>query len=242
MKRSPFSAFPTSGLEFLRSLKRHNNREWFQRNKGIYEQSVKQPMENLISALAEDFQKFAPEMLASPKASAYRIYRDTRFSKDKSPYKTHVAAVFPRAGLGKHEGAGFYLHIAPSELLIGGGLYMPLPEELNAVRQRIGADPTSLFKILKNRQFKKLFQTIGGEQLSRVPRGFPADHPAADYLRHKQFLVSRTFPATEAVKPSFYPLVVETFRAMVPFVRFLNDPIIQKRKVRERQDALLSGR
>src|SRR5262249_10844565 len=161
-------------------------REWFQEHKSIYENSLKRPMENLISALAEDFQKFAPEMIASPKASAYRIYRDTRFSKDKSPYKTHVAAVFPRSGLGKHEGAGFYLHIAPSELLIGGGLYMPLPEELNVVRQKIGSDSVSFFKILRNQKFKKLFQTIGGEQLSRVPRGFAADHPAADYLRHKQ--------------------------------------------------------
>src|ERR1051326_6139301 len=129
MKQKAFSAFPKEGLQFLRSLKRNNNREWFPEHKGIYEQYVRLPMTDLIAALAEDFPKFAPEMVASTKVSAYRIYRDTRFSKNKAPYKTHVAAVFPRADLDKHEGAGFYLHIAPSEVLVGGGLYMPVPDE-----------------------------------------------------------------------------------------------------------------
>src|SRR2546422_10517432 len=160
MKQGAFAAFPEQGLQFLRSLKRNNNREWFQRHKGIYEQHVKQPMTDLIDVLAAEFQQFAPEMLASPKVSAYRIYRDTRFSKNKSPYKTHVAAVFPRSGLGKHEGAGFYLHIDPAELLIGGGLYMPLPEDLNAVRSHIAENSKSFLKIVDGRQFRKLFGTI----------------------------------------------------------------------------------
>src|SRR5262244_2590321 len=155
-----FAAFPKEGLQFLRTLKRNNNREWFQEHKSIYDNSVKQPMLNLIDALAIEFQKFAPEMVASPKVSAYRIYRDTRFSNDKSPYKTHIAAVFPRLGLGKHEGAGFYLHINPSELLIGGGLYMPLPEDLSSVRQKISDDAESFLKIVTNRQFRRMFGTV----------------------------------------------------------------------------------
>ena len=167
MKPRAFSAFPKEGVQFLRRLTRNNNREWFQEHKTIYEEFVKRPMMELIEAMAIAFQKFAPEMIASPKVSAYRIYRDTRFSKDKSPYKTHVAAVFPRAGLGKHEGAAFYLHIAPSELLIGGGLYMPMPEELNAVRQRIAAGSASFLKIVRNPGFRKLFDNVGGEQLTR---------------------------------------------------------------------------
>src|SRR6267142_1031924 len=130
MKKEALPTFPKEGLQFLRSLKRNNNREWFQKHKSIYETHVKGPIENVVSAIAVDFDRFAPEMVASSRVSVYRIYRDTRFSKDKSPYKTHVAAVFPRAGLSKHEGAGFYVHIATTELLIGGGLYMPLPEEL----------------------------------------------------------------------------------------------------------------
>src|SRR6185436_5062546 len=152
MKRPASLLFPSEGLQFLRSLKRNNNREWFQEHKGIYEEYVKRPMTQLISALAEDFREFAPEMIASPKVSAYRIYRDTRFSRDKSPYKTHVAASFPRTGLEKHEGASFYLHIAPSELLIGGGLYMPLPEHLNVVRQAIADDSRTFLKIIGDRQ------------------------------------------------------------------------------------------
>ena len=239
MKQTPFSAFPTEGLKFLRSLKRHNNREWFQKHKDIYEHSIKGPMEDLISALAGDFARFAPEMVATPKASAYRIYRDTRFSKDKSPYKTHVAAIFPREGLSKHEGAGFYLHISPSELLIAGGLYMPMPEDLNAVRRRIAEDPASLRKVIGAAQFKRLFGSVDGERLSRVPKGFSADHPAADYLKFKQYLVARTLPATAATAPSFYRTVVETFRGMAAFIRFLNDPIVRARKVRGRQEAML---
>src|SRR5438093_9222180 len=125
-------------------------------------------MTDLISALAEEFQEFAPAMVASPTVSAYRIYRDTRFSRDKSPYKTYIAAVFPRAGLGKHEGAGFYLHISPSELLVGGGLYMPSPEDLNAVRQKIADDPVSFRQIVDSRQFRKLFESVDGERLTRV--------------------------------------------------------------------------
>src|SRR5215510_3993847 len=137
MAKGASLAFPKEGLRFLRSLKRNNNRHWFQTYKSVYEQSVKRPMTDLINALADDFQKFAPEMIASPKVSAYRIYRDTRFSNDKSPYKTHTAAVFPRTGLDKHEGAGLYLHIGPSDIFVGGGLYMPLPEDLSIVRQKI---------------------------------------------------------------------------------------------------------
>ena len=198
-------------------------------------------MADLIGALSEKFQQFAPEMLASSKVSAYRIHRDTRFSKDKSPYKTHVAAVFPRSGLGKHEGAGFYFHIAPSELLVGGGLYMPLPEDLNAVRRRIADDPESFLKIVHNRQFQKLFGKVDGEKLIRVPRGFPAEHPAADYLKYKQFLAGRTFPPAVSTTPAFYKVVVETFRRMLPFIRFLNDPIVRARRTRERQEAFLRG-
>src|SRR5438552_12854221 len=179
-------------------------------------------------------------MISSPKASAYRIHRDTRFSKDKSPYKTHVAAVFPRSSLGKHEGAGFYLHIAPTEVLIGGGLYMPLPEDLAAVREHIATNAKSFLGIVNSRQFRKLFGTLGGEQLARVPRGFSPDHPAADYLRHKQFLAARNFEASVATTSGFGKLVVETFIGMLPLVRFLNEPIVRARRTRERQEALLS--
>jgi uncharacterized protein (TIGR02453 family) len=240
MKRSTFSAFPPEGLQFLRALKRNNNREWFQEHKYIYESHVKRPINELIEAIGVELKSFAPEMVASPKVSAYRIHRDTRFSRDKTPYKTHVAAVFPRAGLGKHEGAGFYLQVAPSELLIGGGLYMPFPEDLQAVRTHIAENFEDLAAIVKRPGFRKLFGSIQGEQLSRVPRGFNSDHPAAEYLRHKQFLVARSFDGRVATTGQFFKLVIETFRGMSAFVRFLNQPIVAELRVRERQQALLA--
>ncbi|PYS51127.1 MAG: TIGR02453 family protein [Acidobacteria bacterium] len=239
MKKGIFPGLPKEGLQFLRSLKRNNNREWFQKHMSIYETRVRQPMECLVTAMATEFEQFAPEMVASPKVSAYRIYRDIRFSKDKSPYKTHVAAVFPRSGLGKHEGAGYYLHLAPTELLIGGGLYMPLPEDLNAVRNHIAENAKAFVRIVEGRPFRRLFGSLGGEQLRRVPRGFSPDHAVAKYLRYKQFLASRTFDPDVATTAGFYKLVVETFRAMLPFIRFLNEPLIQARQVRDRQEALL---
>ena len=239
MKRQSFSAFPKEGLQFLRLLKRNNNREWFQQHKGIYESHVKAPIYNLIETLGRDFQTFAPEFVASPKVSAYRIHRDTRFAKDKSPYKTHVAAVFPHAGLGKHEGAALYLHIAPSELFVGGGLYMPLPEDLQVLRNHIAENPKGLQRIVQAPAFRRMFGSIEGDRLTRVPRGFPADHPAAEYLRYKQFLASRSLEAEIVTSPRFYKVVVETFRGMLPFIRFLNEPIVAARRTRERQQALM---
>jgi len=240
MEQRVFSAFPKEGLHFLQSLKRNNNREWFQKHKSIYEEQVRQPMAALIAALESDFQRFAPEMVATPKASAYRIYRDTRFSKDKSPYKTHVAAVFPRQGLGKHEGAGFYVHIEPAEVFVGGGLYMPMPEDLALVRSEIAENVKEFTGIVEGRNFRRLFGRLGGEQLTRVPRGFPVDHPAADYLKYKQFLAARHFSSKVAITPRFYRLIVETFRAMLPLVRFLNEPIVRNRRKKERQEAFFT--
>ena len=117
--------FSTRTLSFLRRLKRNNRREWFNAHRDEYEQHVRQPMIAVIERLAIDFRSFAPEMVASPKLSFYRIYRDTRFSENKTPYKTHVAAVFPCRGLPKHEGAGMYFHAAPDGVWVGGGLWAP---------------------------------------------------------------------------------------------------------------------
>ncbi len=234
-----FPGFPKDALRFLRLLKRHNNREWFLEHKGIYETSVKRPMEQLITALSHDFDQFAPEMVASPKVSAYRIHRDTRFSKDKSPYKTHVAAVFPHKRLGKHEGAGFYLHVAPSEVFVGGGLYRPLPEDLNAVRQRIAEKPKVFLNIVNGRSFRTLFGEVSGERLRKAPRGFFQEHPASEHLKLKQFLAGRDLEPALSTSPEFYELIVSTFRAMLPFIRFLNEPIVNARKIRERQEKML---
>src|SRR5512140_3752549 len=115
--------FPEEGLKFLRSLKRNNRREWFQPRRDQYEQVVRGPMTGFVLALREDFRRFAPEMVADPAVSLFRIYRDTRFSADKTPYKTHAAAQFPHRGMGRNTGAGLYFHISPKDIWIGGGVY-----------------------------------------------------------------------------------------------------------------------
>ena len=238
-KSSARPTFPQAGLAFLKSLKRNNNREWFLKNRAVYDESVRSPMIRLIEALAVEFDRFAPEIVASPKRSLFRIYRDTRFSKDKTPYKTHVAASFPARGLDRHEGAGFYFHISPTELWIGGGIYRPMPDELRQVRDHVAGNYEQLDKIVKARPFRRLFGSMSGEQSSRMPRGYSPDHPAAHYLRFKDLLAARELPPETSAKPDFLDVLVETFEAMHPFIAFLNEPILRRRKLQDRKDQFL---
>ena len=231
--------FPQAGLNFLKSLKRNNDREWFQKHRPVFEESVKLPMIRLIEALAKEFEEFAPEIQASPKTSLFRIYRDTRFSRDKRPFKSHVAASFSVRGLDRHEGAGFYFHIAPTELWIGGGIYRPATDELRWVRDHIAENYERLEKIVDARQFRRLFGALAGEQSSRMPRGYPKDHPAEHYLRHKDLLAARELAPGEATKPNFLKTLVESFQSMHPLIRFLNEPILRRRQERGRHDRFL---
>jgi uncharacterized protein (TIGR02453 family) len=219
--------FPPEGLTFLRALKRNNRREWFQAHREDYERFVKAPMTELVLALAHDFRRIAPEMVADPAVCLYRIYRDTRFSPDKTPYKTHTAAVFPRRGLGKHSGAGLYFHISPSEVWIGGGLYAPSPQQLLAVRQYIAAHHRSFRSIVESPGFRKSFGELSGEKLSRVPQGFRKDHPAMEYLKFKQFLAGGECTPKQATSPKFYRILIDHFEHAMPLLRFLNHPLMK---------------
>jgi uncharacterized protein (TIGR02453 family) len=216
--------FTKQTLAFLRALKRHNDREWFKQRRDDYEQHVRTPMLSVIEQLATDFKRFAPELQASPKTSLYRIYRDTRFSEDKTPLKTHAAAVFPWRGLARHEGAGLYFEIAPTWVWMGGGMYAPPPPQLVRVRAHIAETWPTIHRIATHRSFTRV-TTLEGDKLRRVPRGFPAEHPAAEYLKHRQFLAGREFPAELATQADFYPTLLSTFKAIVPLVAFLNTPL-----------------
>lgn len=216
------SPFTSRTLSFLRALKRNNNREWFRDRKENYARHVRGPMIELLDRLARDLPSFAPDLVSDPKISLYRIYRDTRFSADKAPLKTHVAAHFPSKAFGRNGGAGLYLEVAPKWVWIGGGLYMPETSELRAIREHIAATHPRLHRLVSGPPFRKHVGTLDGERLTRVPRGYRADHQAADYLRYKQFLAGCEYEAEFAVSPRFYGELLRVFRAVAPVVRFLN--------------------
>jgi uncharacterized protein (TIGR02453 family) len=217
--------FTSKTLSFLRSLKRNNDRAWFHAHRADYETHVRVPMLACIERLAADFSTFAPELAADPKISLFRPWRDTRFSEDKSPLKTHVAAVFPSRSLGRMNGAGLYFEVAPRWVWIGGGLYAPDTSQLQALREHIAANHRRLDSIVKSSGFKRL-GGLQGERFARVPRGFAKDHPAAHYLLFKQFLGFREEPADFAARRDFYKQLVGTFKQLTPLVRFLNEPIL----------------
>ena len=221
------SSFSPDALAFLRALKRHNDREWFKPRKERYETLLHAPMIALIERLAVDLRRFAPEVVASAKTSMYRIYRDTRFSENKAPYKTHVAAVFPPRGLPKHQGAGLYFHVSPTEVWIGGGMYGPDTAQLQAVREHIAANLKRLRTIVESPAFRRTVGPLEGERLQRVPRGFAKDHPAVEFLRYRQFLAGRQYPAPFATRPGFYAEVLKVFRHVAPLIRFLNEPLLK---------------
>lgn len=224
--RSPFTR---KTLSFLRSLKRNNDRDWFRSRKAQYEQHVRGPMIELLARLARDLPAFAPELVSDPRVSLYRIYRDTRFSADKRPLKTHVAAHFPATEFARNEGAGLYLEVAPAWVWIGGGLYMPSSPDLRAIREHIAARHRTVHRIVTAPAFRRAVGELHGERLSRVPRGYVKDHPAADYLRFRQFLAGREFEADFATGDRFYAQVLTIFRAVAPLVRFLNSALLQDR-------------
>lgn len=230
MPAERFTAFSPRALSFLRALKRNNDREWFRERKDHYERLLRSPMTGLVERLADDMRQFAPHLVADPKTAIYRIYRDTRFSDDKTPLKTNIAASFPTRGLPKHQGAGLYLEVAPGWVWIGGGMYAPDTSQLLAVREHIAANHRRLRAIVESPAFTKTVGELHGDQLQRTPRGFAADHPAAVYLRYRQFLAGREFPAAFATSRRFYAGVLDVFKQVAPLTTFLNEPLLSDQR------------
>jgi uncharacterized protein (TIGR02453 family) len=228
--RSAFSGFPPEAMQFFRGLARNNNRDWFLPRKLVFEEKVKQPMRELVELVNAGMKKYAPEHVTEPDKAIYRFYRDTRFSKDKTPYKDHIAATFPRRGMCRHEGASYYFAVSHKNVAMGGGVYMPMPGTLRAIRLRIAEHPAEFRKLIAAPAAKKLYGAMQGEQLSRVPKGFPADHPAADQLRYKQFLFYVELPPETAASGEVAAVITRHFRAIAGFVAFLNAPFAGKKK------------
>ena len=238
---TPLPAFPEEALTFLRALARNNRREWFHARKDAYQAHLRAPMEAIVARLAVDLAKVAPDQVADPKRSLFRPWRDTRFSADKKPLKTHIGATLPHHLLGRMRGAGFYFEVSDKYVWIGGGLYAPDAAQLFAVRSHIAAHHEAFAAILEKAAFRKTVGALAGDTLSRVPRGFDKAHPAAAWLRHKQWLGAREEAAAFATRRDFYRELLATFVALAPLVAFLNEPLVALHELRER-DPLIQGR
>jgi uncharacterized protein (TIGR02453 family) len=218
----PFAGFPKEALSFLRRLKRNNNRPWFQKHKDEYEENVRFPMECLIATIGPKLADVAPDFDFHPKKSIFRIYRDTRFSNNKTPYKTNIAASFqPRGKKSPTEQPGLYLGIDLGEIFIGGGLYMPSGEQLKSIRHSIAERPEEYLALIEDPAFKKMFGAVIGEKLVKAPLGYPKDHPMIVHLRLKQFFVGKEYGEEECLKPRFAETAGKVLLGTMPFVRWL---------------------
>ena len=222
----PFTGFPEEMIPFFKKLKRNNNREWFAAHKDEFEENVKFPMQCFIASLAPLFGEFAPEVDIDPKRSIFRIYRDTRFSKDKTPYKTHAAAHFVLRGMPKGlVGSGYYFHIEPGEVFLGAGIYIPDGVQIKKIRAAIAARSEEFLSIVKDKKFVKRFGALDGNRLQRVPTGYAPDHPMAEYLKLKQFFVGVTLTDDVILKPKFLNEAAKIYAEATPFVRFFNEAL-----------------
>ncbi len=230
---SGFNGFPEEAVKFLRSLKRNNRREWFQPRKHLYEQHVKAPMLELAAALNAGLARFAPDYVTDPKKAIFRIYRDTRFSHDKTPYKTHVAASFSRRAPERLGTGGFYFSVSPEGIEVAGGIYHPEPDTMLLVRSHIAAHHAELKRILAARKTRTLMGALQGSELTRAPKGFDPAHPAIGWIKMKDWILDVTLDASLATSPKLYSEVLERFRAMAPVIEFLNRPLIARKPVRD---------
>lgn len=229
-----FPGFSPKVLSFFRALEKNNKREWFAPRKEFFEEQVRGPMLQLVELLNDDLRSFSADHVVEPKKAIFRIYRDTRFSKDKSPYKPHIAAQFPPGGMPRHTGAGFYFHVSHQGVVIAAGMYMPGPEDLAAVRKVIAENFPAWKKLVEAKDMRKKTGDLHGEKLTRVPKGFAADHPAAAYLRMKQWYFDVTLPPEATTKPTLRKEITARFRAMNSVVQFLNQAA--KQAIREEDE------
>jgi uncharacterized protein (TIGR02453 family) len=230
----PFTGFRPEAIQFLVDLAANNERAWFQPRKAEYERLLKEPLEALCVALDDEFRARDLPLRADPGRSPFRIYRDVRFSKDKSPYKTHVAASFGWAGDGDGEGSGRshtetvhasggYFHLQPGEIYVGGGVWHPETSWLAAFRQGLVSDLDGFRTLVDEPRFRTTFGTVGddGESLKRMPLGYPADHPAADLLRLKNVTFGRRLADSDATSPELPVVIADSFAIATPLMRYL---------------------
>jgi uncharacterized protein (TIGR02453 family) len=212
-------------FEFLKDLKKHNDRDWFNKNKKRYEEASAD-WQGFVGELIEgisSFDKNVAKAKLQPKECVFRIYRDVRFSKDKSPYKTNLAAKF-MTDRGNWAAPGYYIHLTPEKTFLAGGVHMCEPKQLQAVREEISLNPDKFKKIINDKTFKQYFK-IEGEKLQKIPKGFAKEDPMAEYLKYKE-LVMMHYPAQKDIlSPKFSDYCIKIFKTMVPFNAFMQKPI-----------------
>jgi len=224
--------FSKRSLTFFRQLARNNEKAWFEAHRADYENEVRAPMRELIEELDVRFAKFAPEIAGDPKRSMFRINRDIRFSKDKSPYKTHAAAWFHHRNAARSVGseadagsAGYYFHLEPGgRSMLGAGLWMPPRPQLNKLREAIAENPKGFDRMV--RSLPSRFDGLDDEAaLRRMPRGYAEDHPAAKWLKYQSFTTGHTLTDAQVTSKSLADLLAREFAAVLPLVRWLNETL-----------------
>jgi uncharacterized protein (TIGR02453 family) len=234
LSRGPiFSGFRPEALRFLRSLARHNSREWFERHQAVYESELRDPLRTLVEEMDVRLAGIAPELVGDPRRSIFRIHRDVRFSADKSPYKTNAACQFYHRDAGRGAGqdaegagAGLYFQLAERDCFVAGGIWMPARPALDRIREATADEPDALPRLVRAPDFRRRFGALDEEAvLKRVPRGYPADHPAERWLRFRSFTATRELTHAEVISPRLPAILARDFAALVPLVRWLNAAI-----------------
>jgi len=223
MTATRYATFKPETIKFLRELKKNNNRAWFSENKPRYEEDVLDVALNFIQSMHDPLNAFAPHFTAIPKrmgGSLMRVYRDTRFSKNKTPYKTNIGIQFRHEQAKDVHAPGFYLHIDPDEVFLAVGLWRPEATALAAIRDRISVKQAEWLRARNDKVFKRHF-SLGGQSLTRPPRGFDKEHPLIEDLKRKDFIAVKSMNLSEATQPRFQQKVETAFKSATPLMQFL---------------------
>jgi uncharacterized protein (TIGR02453 family) len=222
----PFEGFSEAAFKFLQGLKKNNKKDWFEAHRDWYEDDLREPSKRFVSAMGTAFAEAKLPLISDLKRSLFRINRDIRFSKDKSPYKTHIGIVFPYSGMKEDEWSGMYLGFEPDgasgvKAYIGGGCYMPSSPYLKRIRKQIDMKYKELNKLAADKNFKKVYvKGITGESLKRMPQGYEEEHPAAAWLKMKSYTFGADLTKKDLTSPNLPKIVVQKIKAAQPVLKF----------------------
>ena len=218
-----YAGFNQQTISFLKELKANNNREWFKENKSRYEELVLDVALRFIQSMQDPLQEIAPHFVATPTrvgGSLMRVYRDTRFSKNKTPYKTNIGMQFRHERAKDVHSPGYYVHIEPDNVFLGAGMWLPDSDPLRNIRERIAAKPAEWKRTMGDAAFKRHFK-LGGESLKRPPRGFDKDHECIDDIKRKSFIAVKNMDVKACLNPRFQQQVETAFKSATPYMKFL---------------------